>query len=249
MFYLKIKVMMTQSEVSGMLIVTALMFVLFFEAMLMIGMHDKTVMARSCVRVFIYGITFKCSYDALFVPEQNGVWGLKCIAAFAGFMCLLSVYLILRYFDVFSMFLRPFRRLRGIFYALCGATAPCIIAYEDGTFSRKILNKSKKGVVFEYEEKKYIICLHDHLKFFKWGGGFPRECLIVAASENKGLQKTLAMCGGSCLANGSYLCFGNPSLCDEPSIGVKLGWRGKVKKFYSEFELGLGRVRDFDCMG
>lgn len=241
--------MMTQDEVSVMLILMALMFALFFEAMLMIGTYDKNILVRAWVRVFVYGIAVNGFYNALFVPEQNGLTGIKCILVFTGFMFLMSAYWILKYFDVFRMLWCPFRYLRGMFSIVCGVTAPCVIAYEDGTFSQKVLNKPKKGVLFEYEDKKYIICLHDHLKYFKRNGNFPRQYLIVAASKNKNLQKTLAVCGGSRLASGRYLCIGNPSLCDEPSIGVKLGRSGKLKEVCDEFELSLGRVRDFGCVG
>ena len=154
--------------------------------------------------------------------------GIQIVLYFSLSVCLLVVVILCRRYGLF-LFIGRIR------YAFCGLMnngkkMQYQIAYKDGTTSDTLNSiKAKRGVIWAYEGKNYLVDLYDRNVSEK-KAPIQKEKLLLAAARDTNLQSCLVAAGGRPIGRGIYYCIGTPSIVEDATLAVALNRKGEIKE-------------------
>ncbi len=170
--------------------------------------------------------------------ETFAIWAFVVIAILAFYDFGKYLYYTLRALNLHIVVFAPVYRLRGEYYAHMQALAPYEILYCDGTKDHQVLFKDKKGILWEYQGKEYLVSLYD---FPFTENSVARDKLVdekifFAAIEDSKLQQSLIMAGGRKMVSGTYYVQVNPELFNDPVFSVYVDETGENFDWYQNDE-------------
>ncbi len=171
-----------------------------------------------CVFIGSIVVCVKCANDI----ETFAIWAFIVIAILAFYDLGKYLYYTLRALNLHIVVFAPVYRLRGEYYAHMQALAPYEILYCDGTKDHQVLFKDKKGILWEYQGKEYLVSLYD---FPFTENSVARDKLVDEeifwnAFKDDKLQKSLIMAGGRKMESGTYYVQKNPEFFNDPMTSL-----------------------------
>ncbi len=220
----------------GLMLVIIVLFRFFIESFINPAFEKReriTLEYKAFVSFFYFGFSLAFALLNLWLEDDSKRLEVLLVLSSVGFGWYFSQILCM--YGGQAIIFRPFYWLRGVCFASIGATVPYKILYKNGTKSNKVLFKRKKGILWEYEGREYLVSLYDaHYTAYK--SPSIKESFFLAAIKDKELQKTLKMAGGRAIVNGRYYCSGSPSIVESGGIGMHINGRGEAIDWYQYCE-------------